>query len=208
KEMVESWTTAGLKKGMKRLFDGARETMDQVATQADQTRRLVQAIYRKFHRDHGLPELSPKPFNIEKFNAELAALYREAEAFRNSPVTTMTEQSFVVKKFFISLVSHARNIFFRANQESEAWLKQVLAPLAGQIKGHKHQMEKRLETLRKINQSRETLDAKIAELEAETERLSEDLTTLDRLAQTLEHPVPFEVVSSEQPESQDSRAAL
>jgi len=71
-------------------------------------------------------------------------MYEEAELFRKSPVTTMTEQNFVIKKFFISLVSQARNVFFKANQEAENWLKEVMNPLIAQIKEHKDMMEKRL----------------------------------------------------------------
>ncbi|WP_125181520.1 hypothetical protein [Thiohalobacter thiocyanaticus] len=46
-------------------------------------------------------------------------------------------------------------------------MKEVMNPLVQQIKDHKRVMEKRLETLRRINESRDTLEARIKELEAE-----------------------------------------
>ena len=54
----------------------------------------------------------------------------------------MTEQSFVVKKFFISLVAHARNAFVEANKEADAWLKELVNPLVGQIQEMRNSTER------------------------------------------------------------------
>lgn len=190
KEMTGAWTTAGLKRGMEAFFEGARDTMDQVAHSAEQTRNLIRSTYRKFHEEHGLPAMTPKVFSVDQFNMDFHNLLKEADAFRNSPSMAMTEQSFVIKKFFVSLVSQARSIFFRANQEANAWLKEVMNPLVQQIKDHKRVMEKRLETLRRINESRDTLEARIKELEAEQATLEADLQTLERLREVLRQPLP------------------
>jgi hypothetical protein len=190
KDMTGSWTTNGMKSGMKTFFDGAREVMDQVSAQAEQTRMLIRATYRKFHEEHGLPALTPKVFSVGSYSAELDRLYEEAEAFRKSPVTTMTEQTFVIKKFFVSLVSHARNLFFKANQEADAWLKEVMNPLVKQIKDHKVAMEKRLDTLRRISESRDTLEARIKELETQIKDFDGQLKTLGAMRKTLHRPLP------------------
>ncbi|OOZ41938.1 hypothetical protein BOW53_01855 [Solemya pervernicosa gill symbiont] len=187
-EMVDSWTTVGMKKGMKTLFEGAHDTMERAGEQAEQTRRLIMSIYKKFNEEHGLPVGNPKMFSVSRYKGDLDKLYEEAEVFRNSPVTTLTEQSFVVKKFFISLVSHARNLFFKANQQADNWLKEVMNPLVNQIKEHKASMEKRLETLRKINESRETVEAKISELEAHLKELVQQYEELSQLLVTFQPP--------------------
>lgn len=189
-QMMGAWTTGGLRKGMQTFFDGARDTMDQVFDQAEQTRNLIRATYRKFHEEHGLPEMHPKVFSVEQYHMDLQTLLDDAESFRNSPVTAMTEQSFVIKKFFISLVSNARSIFFRANQEADAWLKEVMNPLVQQIKDHKRVMEKRLDTLRRINESRDTLESRIGELEAAHAELEQDLDTIAGLREVLQRPLP------------------
>ena len=190
KDMTGSWTTNGMKRGMKTFFDGAREVMDQVSAQAEQTRMLIRATYRKFHEEHGLPALTPKVFSVGSYSAELDRLYEEAEVFRKSPVTTMTEQTYVIKKFFVSLVSHARNLFFKANQEADAWLKEVMNPLVKQIKDHKVAMEKRLETLRRISESRDTLETRIKELEKQIKDIDGQLQTLACMRETLHRPLP------------------
>ncbi len=184
--MTHSWTTAGLKRGMEMFFDGARDAMDQVTTHSEQTRMLIRATYKKFHEEHGLPQITPKQFSTAHFSSELERLYQEAEAFRRSPAMTLTEQSFVIKKFFISLVSHTRSLFFKANQDANAWLKEVMNPLVRQIKEHKATMEKRLETLRRISESRDTLDARIKELDASLRDIKQQLDTLQQIRHTIQ----------------------
>lgn len=183
--MTHSWTTGGMKRGMETFFDGARDIMEQVSGHAEQTRMLIRATYKKFHEEHGLPQITPKQFSTASYSTELERLYQEAEAFRRSPVTTMTEQSFVIKKFFISLVSHTRSLFFKANQDANNWLKEVMNPLVRQIKEHKATMEKRLDTLRRISESRDTLDGRIKELETGLRETRAQLDTLQQLRHAL-----------------------
>ena len=189
KDMSGTWTTHGLKAGMKEFFDIITETIKNASELTDQINTLLQTIYREFHKQHGLTETKPKFFSIAKYRRDLERLYHEAEAYRKSPVTTMTEQSFVVKKFFISMVSHARNTFFQAHQEAEAWGKAAMAPLVSRIKEHKYQMEKRLESLRKINESRDTLQNRITELEQIARKLKTQLDDINQLMNTLNKPL-------------------
>ncbi len=184
-----SWTTHGLKGGMVTFFDGVTEKFKEVTEYSEQLNRLVITIYRKFHQEHGIEELKPVLYTVTEYTKELERLYHEAEAFRNSPVTAMTEQSFVIKKFFISLVSHARNIFFKAHRDAERWSKAVMSPLVKQIKEHKAQMEKRLENLRKINESRDTLQSRIEELEKTTAMLERQFAEVDRILQIVNRPL-------------------
>jgi predicted nucleic acid-binding Zn-ribbon protein len=190
KEMVGSWTTAGMKKGMGTFFEGAKYTMEQVSWQADKSNELVEAVYQRFREDHDLKDIKPVLYSTKKYSAQLARLFTEAEAFRNSSITTMTEQSFVIKKFFVSLVSHARNIFFQARQDAEVWAKSVMTPLATRIKDRKKQLEQHLDSLRKIKSSREKLEEKIQELEAMCTDLEDQISTIDSLLEGIYSPLP------------------
>ena len=188
--MVGSWTTAGMKKGMETFFDGSKHTMDQVSWQADKSNELVQAVYMRFREEHDLKDIKPILFSTKKYNAQIVRLYKEAESFRNSSKMTMTEQSFVVKKFFVSLVSHARNIFFQARQDAEIWAKSVMTPLATRIKDRKKQLDAHLESLKKIKSSREKLEDKIQELETMSNDLEDQINTIDNLLKAIYTPLP------------------
>ena len=188
KDMTGSWTTGGMKGGMKTFFDNVTKTMDDASEQALEIHKLVRAIYHKFHKEHGFEEIEPALFTTDRFKRELNLLYREADLFRKSPVTTMTEQGFVVKKFFISMVSKARNIFFNANQEANRWSKEVIGPITSQVKEHKQAIEKRLETLRRISDSRDTLESKIDELKTEQQSLEAQLAAVNLMLEVVRKP--------------------
>ncbi|MFK5913339.1 MAG: dynamin family protein [Woeseiaceae bacterium] len=189
KEMTGSWSTNGIKNGMKEFFEMSSSTITDASQKADKVNMLLQTIYRSFNKEHGLTDVKPKLFGMGKYKRDLDRLNHEADAYRNSAKLAATEQAFVVKKFFISMVSHARNTFFQAHQEVEAWGKAGMAPLVARIKEHRNQMEKRLESLRKINESRDTLQSRISELEASAEVLNVQLADLNMLMETLNRPL-------------------
>ena len=198
KTMADTWTTVGLKNSMKDFFEVINNTIKEASTRTDKTNMLMQGIYRKFNAEHNLGDTKPKLYSMSKYKRHMERLYHEADAYRKSPVTAMTEQSFVIKKFFISMVSHARNTFFNAHQEAESWGKAAMAPLISRIKEHKDQMEKRLESLRKINESRDTLQSRVAELERSTELLNAQLADLNMLMETLNQPLDSFIKKAQQ----------
>lgn len=191
KNMTGAWSTMKLKNSMKSFFDIINQTMADANKNVDNVNRLVLTIYRQFNSEHGLTETKPRLFSIVKYKRDLERLYFEAEAYRNSPVMTMTEQAFVVKKFFISMVSHARNTLYQAHQEANSWSKAAMLPLVSRIKEHKDQMEKRLESLRKINESRDTLQTRMTELNKTSEVLQAQLEDLNKLMDTLNKPLEW-----------------
>lgn len=188
-QMAGKWTTSGLRTSMQGFFEIINQSIDQSATQSHKTNVLLQTIFRKFHEDHNLAEIRPTMFLTNKFKRDIERINREAEAFRKSPVTAMTEQNFVIKKFFISLVSSVRNTFYSSSMEAKSWHKSALSPLFSRLKEHKYQIDKRLESLRKIGESKETLQQRIVELETTTEKLNRQLTDINTLIEAINRPL-------------------
>ena len=199
REMTNSWTTSGMKSAMKGLFDEIRDNMHGVVTHSEQTRKLIRSIYRKFQNEHGFAVVQPKMFSIVKYRVELELLHQEAEVFRNSPVTAMMEQNFVVKRFFSALVNRARDIFQRADAEIGAWIISTLEPLVLQIRDHKEMMEKRLTNLQKIGQSRNTLQYRILELQEQYTEIAQQLTALRNMANRLNNSQPLSMTDRPKP---------
>ena len=199
KRMADSWTTAGLKEGMKTLFDGIRETMQIATRHADDTHNKIIEIYHRFNKEIEMSGTPPKPFSTEKYSEEMDKLYAQAEEFRTSPVTTMTEQSFVIKKFFISLVSHARDVFYQANKEAETWFKDIMVPLAKHVTDHKRLLEQHMETLYKINESKDNIAHQKAELEARARELQTNQETLEKMALAIGATLPPLTTASQPP---------
>lgn len=196
-DMQESWTTLGLNKGMKTFFDGVREMVQTVSRQSGQTFAVVQTMYRKFQEeDQAFP--SPKAFAVDKFNAEIERLYQEAEIFRKSPVTAATEQSFVIKKFFISLVSRVRQLITKSNHEADIWLKDVMHPLVKHVNDTRVRLEQQMNTLTKINETRDQLAENMQALEQQCATCQRQLDTLTNIQNKLQRPLPHEIMQEEQ----------
>jgi hypothetical protein len=189
-EMKGSWTTHGLKVGMASFFLGSGEVMEKVNKQAHQIKGLLEAVYHKFHTEHGLPKLKPAAFSLLSYRSRLQKLHDEAEAFRNSASLVVTEEHFVINKFFITLVSRARELFSDCNTDANAWSKAIMTPIMNQLREHKVMMEKRLENLKKIQNNLDSLGSRISELENERTQLRKHQETARRMLDSINQPLP------------------
>jgi len=196
KEMSGSWTTMGLKNGMSVFFDSARDAMQIAGRHSEQTFKVVLSIYDKFEKEHGLHINKPHPFPIRKYSDELDQLYLQAEEYRNSTLTTVTEQSFVIKNFFVSLVSHARNVFSNANAHAENWLKELINPLVNQIQEKRERIDQHMATLTKLKESKESLKEKMQQLQSQRKFLDEQVKSLQKIRESLQHCTPPEIAES------------
>ncbi|OGI52009.1 MAG: hypothetical protein A3E57_07815 [Candidatus Muproteobacteria bacterium RIFCSPHIGHO2_12_FULL_60_33] len=190
--MSESWTTPGLREAMKSLFDGELDAMEKANKQAQQVRNLVQAIYGKFHSEHGLAKIKPVNFSLLPYRSQLQKLYEEADAFRNSPMLIFTEQHFVVQKFFVTLVGRAREIFSESNAAARAWSKAIMGPILSQVREHKILMDQRLENLKKVHENSDNLHDRIAELESSRQNLENQQLVIRNMLRKINQPVPID----------------
>lgn len=179
KDMHESWNTVGLKVGMKTFFDGAVETMQKVHDQALVVKETLESVYGEFQVEYGLTKLKSGKFSTQPYLNELTRLYNEAEAFRNSARLVMTEQHFVIKRFFITMVAHARNMFSRCNDDVRAWNKAVMAPILVQIHDHKISIDRRAENLKRTAEQKGSLEGRIRDLAAVKKDLERQKNTTD-----------------------------
>ncbi len=170
-EMSKSLTTYGMKQNMRKLFDELRDLLQDSVDITNETRRLVKAIHKKFQDEYGFKEIEPQLFSIKNYQYELEQIFEEGERFRSSAKTTMTEQTIVINKLYSTLIAKAREILKEAHKDALTWSNSVLTPLMHQIKDHKKQIESRLQMLRKINESKGSIEENIANLESELEPL-------------------------------------
>jgi len=190
--MAESWTTPGLREGMKALFDGALDAMEKANKQTQQIRALVQAVYNKFHSEHGLAKIKPVNFSLLPYRSQLQKLYEEAERFRNSPMMIITEQHFVVQKFFVTLVGQARELFSECNTAARAWSKAIMAPILIQVREHKILMDQRLENLKRVHENFDNLSGRIAELESSHQNLENQQLVIRNMLRKINQPLPVD----------------
>lgn len=188
KQMHQSWTTHGLKGSMATMFKGATDRMELVSKQADEIKSVVEKIYYKLHTEYGLTQIQPAKLLLATHFIELKKLSARADAFRKSPVTTMTEQHFVIQKFFITLVSQALQIFNDCNSTAKYWFKTMVQPVYDQIQEHKNSIDRNLVDLKKIHENLDSLGGKIEKLEQKQKDLQSQIKLIETLNNRINIP--------------------
>ena len=178
KQMSGAWTTRGLKAAMRILFSDINQRMETVSSQTQSMRRLVRTIYRRFQTDHGFQPMQPKMFSIVKYQVEMGLLHQEADVFRDSARTVMTEQHFLIKRYFRTIVNRARKIFRDAREDAFDWLSHAMDPLTLEVKEHRGAVSRQIKDLKQAGQSRKTIQDRIRALHRDTQRLQGQLTSL------------------------------
>jgi hypothetical protein len=147
----DSWTTAGLIKGMHLLIRRMGGEFDHAHQQGGGIKQLLNAAYQRFHDVHGLERMDPPSLDLSRYRARLDELMVSTQEFCSDPLNIMLEKRFMVKKFYIALVTQARIVFQQVRLETETWLRLTLDPIVARIKEHKTQLEHRLENLNKVH---------------------------------------------------------
>ena len=147
----DSWTTAGLIKGMHLLIRRMGAEFDFANQQSNGIKQLLDSAYQRFHEVHGLEKMDPPVMDLVRYRARLDELMLSTQEFCSDPLNIMLEKRFMVKKFYIALVTQARTLFQQVRIESETWLRLTLDPIVVRITEHKAQLEHRLENLNKVH---------------------------------------------------------
>ena len=185
-DLLRSWTTAGLKRAMKSLFDDLRRVMQTVATESDRTRKLVRATYQSFRDDFQCDTPIPNVFVTIKYRVEIELLYQEVEVFRRSLAMALSSRDAVIRRFDEQMVSRARVLFDQLRSAFDGWIRETLEPLADEIQEHKAMMETRLKNLQRIGRSDDALDKRIEAIQHLCDGLAQDLTVLRNIHDALQ----------------------
>ncbi len=173
KNMETSLTTGGLKAAMQEFFAYSGSRIEQLTQDAQQIKSLLDDMHRKFQEEHGLANIKPASFSIMRYTREIKRLQEKHEQFMKGLSLIMTEQKTVVRSFFESAVNKVRAIFVSINRDADDWLRDMMAPMESQVREHQAQLRRRLESIKRIHQASDTLEARMAELKQVLEEIDE-----------------------------------
>jgi len=180
--MEKSHFSVGLREAMGRFFRQVDGNLDASAAIIKEIRAMMTAMYQKFSDEHGLAAVNPPDHSLRKYRKEMARLERIFDERFNTVFKMLTVgQSQLTARFYETLASKVVQVFELANSETEAWLKALIAPMETQVREHKLQLKRRLESVSRIHAATETLDERIAELDASIGTVSDQLDSLARI---------------------------
>ena len=188
--MVKSWFSTGLRGVMEGFFTSARSRLSRSQSKTDEIAGMVAGMYRKFASEHGMMLAAPMKFSLARYQNEVVRVEDVYHDRFGLIVIFSNDQLVLTQKFFESIASRVRETFEAANRDVEAWLKAVMAPLEGQIREHQSQLRRRLDSIKQIQDTSETLEERLGEVvggEAEVSALLDALRELDLDLQEVLH---------------------
>jgi hypothetical protein len=184
--MQETWNTFGLKRGMADFFVQAEERLNEVGTGSEKLSRKVNKIYREFEARHGMEMPPPPEFSITPFFDDFEKLKEDGKEFRDSMMLVVTEQHFVIKRFFISMASRARRILDETNHALHAWSKAILTPIAKQLEEQKDLVNRRISNVERLQSNHDNLEQRVEQIDEKIGELRHKIMTLQRILSRLQ----------------------
>jgi Dynamin family len=161
--------------------------------QIDEIKKMMDVMYDKFSKEHGLRKSEPPAFSTLRYQKELAKLERAyKEQFNTAFNMIANEKMTLTTKFFETLASRVIHVYEVANRDVENWLKAVIAPMESQVREHQLQLRRRLESIKRIYKATDTLEDRILELENIEKSIRAQMSDLGVLRQHMGNALAFE----------------
>jgi hypothetical protein len=167
---------------VKDYFAQVRDLVRQSNAKLLEIEQMVLGVQRRFAEDLGWSLSPPMPFALDTYLAELE---RAEAAYKNhfGALAVLTRDKWaLIERFFDTVVSKSREVFAAAERDTEAWVRSLLPPIEVQVREQRAQLKKRAESVARIRDAQESLDARIGELEEALEDVQLRLDELKKFA--------------------------
>ena len=188
-KMQKAMTTRTLRAAVSELFEKLDGALVKTEEQSDRIRTLFDASYTAFREEHGLADIELTPFNSRHWINRLTGLLEDAEVFRTSTEFVVTEQHFLVKKFFVTMVAHMRQSISDCREDALSWSDSVLRPIRGDIERHQHNLNERLDNLRSLKVNQLDIDQRVTALRKEIDKRKKGLAGTERVLARIEQSI-------------------
>ncbi len=180
--MEESHFSTGLRDSMNEFFRRVEGSLAAGSRTVDEIRAMMAAMYRKFSEEFGLAAVNMPDYSLTRYHRKIDRLQHAFDERFNTMFKMLTVgQRQLTTRFFGTVASEVVQVFELANRETEAWLKALIAPMETQVREHRAQLVRRLDSVSRIHAATETLDERIAELEATSGTAADQIDNLARI---------------------------
>lgn len=197
--MLESTFTLGLKGTMESYFSNLRHKLAQSDVEIAEITTMLGSMHKRFRIEHGFNLSQPEAFSIRRYEREIDRLEEIFKRQINSPLQlVMTEKHYLMQRFFDTVAIQARKIFELANRDMDRWLRAIIAPLETQVRECQIQLKRRLESVKRIHQTADTLEDRLETLRQSGRALHTQLDELSALRAGVAAASSMEVLGKRQ----------
>ncbi len=191
--MIDANFTKTIRLAMDNFFSELKKRLVSSDIQIDEIKEMMDVMYEKFSKDHGLRKSIPPVFSTLRYRKELSKLERAyKEQFNTAFNMIAHEKITLTSRFFETLASRVVHVFEVVNRDVENWLKAVISPMESQVREHQLQLRRRLESIKRIYKATDTLEERILELEAIEKGIQAQLDDLKVLRMHMKNALAFE----------------
>ncbi|OAM52464.1 GTPase [Methylovorus sp. MM2] len=199
--MIAAKFTKSIRTAMDDFFTDIKSRLLKSDAQIDEIKQMMDAMYDKFSKEHGLRKSDAPTFSTLRYQKEIAKLERAyKEQFNTMFNMIANEKMTLTSKFFETLASRVIHVYEVANRDVENWLKAVISPMESQVREHQLQLRRRLESIKRIYKATDTLEDRITELENIEKSIQAQASDLKILRQHMMNALAIE--SSEEAQAQ------
>ena len=194
KRIEDSPFTKGVRTAMSDFFAAIRGNIEQSAQKTLEIHDMMEAMYTRFAKEHGLEPFTPPEFSMLKYQKEIDRLERAYNVHFNTLWNMVSKAKFtLMKRFFETIAIRVKHVYDIANRDLESWLKAVMALLETQVREHHIQLRRRLESVKRIHRASDELEERIVELEqaeaglrAQSNALNREIVAIDAVIEQTE----------------------
>ena len=191
KALMGSWTTLGMAHAISAFFQAIKNDLHNLNNEAKLAQKMVRSIFDRYANDRKSKHLKPINFSITPHIRELEALHERAGKFKRNLSTVMTEQTVVVKRFFTTLVSEARDLYQSIEKETQQWPEEALLPIMQHTIEQKQLLEHQIRRLKELSGSAKNTRSQIAKLQSIMEDIDRQIQEAEFIQCRLRHPAPL-----------------
>ncbi len=164
RDMAVSLTTLGMRQHMNIFLTDVTGIMEDAAVEIKQLYDLMASAYGRFQAEHGVTKIEPRKFSSQRFRREIDSLNIRHDFFMRGVSLVMTEQNTLVKRYYDTVMSKVRDVFERAGRDVDDWIRSVMSPLETEIREHQSQLRRRLESMKRISRTGDSLEERMEEM--------------------------------------------
>ena len=128
--MVAAKFTKTLRDAMSGFFEELKERLVSSIEQLAEIKTMMNVMYYKFSKEHGLRKSKPPAILTLQYQKELEKLELACKEQFNTTFNMIAHEKMnLTTMFFGSLSSRVIDVYEVANQDVESWLKAVISPM-------------------------------------------------------------------------------
>ncbi|MEP6739611.1 MAG: dynamin family protein [Caldimonas sp.] len=183
--MGSSILNLGARKAFMALCDRLHALLASGQRRNGEVREMLGASFGRLNAEFGFSLALGKQLDFDRFTGELQMIESNYVQYLGLTLALRLAQPKFMEQFRRMLVSKLRVVFENASSELELWNKAVSAQVDAQLRERRKGFKRRRETLEKVQTAAGELEARLAEIDTQDQRLQQFLARTAELAEAL-----------------------